>query len=182
MSDMREQFENWVSAPPREFDVERFDEDHDSWPGGYRSYKVQCAWEAWQAAQEEGLVADLKRQLAARQAFKDFVHQKLDAMGVATHPHGEHSKKGCRIGDRLDLIELERADLKHQLNLKECALMGSQDRVKELEGHLEEARKKPDYKAWGESLRKGWADFKKQMDAAITSTKPKSEPGEADRK
>ena len=64
MSDMRKQFENWASAPPREFDVERFDEDHDSWPGSYRSYRVQCAWEAWQAAQEDGLVADLKRQLA----------------------------------------------------------------------------------------------------------------------
>ena len=81
MSDMRKQFENWASAPPREFDVERFDEDHDSWPGSYRSYKVQCAWEAWQAAQEDGLVADLKRQLA--EAHKLVVASSRDCNATA---------------------------------------------------------------------------------------------------
>ncbi|MGH6950839.1 MAG: hypothetical protein ACREH4_08200 [Vitreimonas sp.] len=37
------------------------------------------------------------------QAFKDFVHRRLDEAGVPTHPDGPHSKEGCRIGDRLDL-------------------------------------------------------------------------------
>lgn len=40
------------------------------------------------------------------QAFKDYVHQRLDAMG-APHsvPESEHDKAGCRIGGRLDWIE-----------------------------------------------------------------------------
>lgn len=38
------------------------------------------------------------------QAFKDYVHARLDAAGVPTHPDGEHSKAGCRIGDRLDIV------------------------------------------------------------------------------
>lgn len=38
------------------------------------------------------------------QAFKDYVHKRLDDAGIPTHPDGEHSKAGCRIGDRLDLV------------------------------------------------------------------------------
>lgn len=38
------------------------------------------------------------------QAFKDYVHRRLDEAGVPTHPDGPHSKEGCRIGDRLDLL------------------------------------------------------------------------------
>ena len=37
-------------------------------------------------------------------AFKAFVHARLDEGGVPTHPDGPHSKQGCRIGDRLDLL------------------------------------------------------------------------------
>ncbi len=37
------------------------------------------------------------------QAFKDYVHQRLDEAGIPTHPDGPHSKEGCRVGDRLDL-------------------------------------------------------------------------------
>lgn len=40
----------------------------------------------------------------ALQAFKDFVHRRLDEAGVPTHPDGPHSKEGCRIGDRLDIV------------------------------------------------------------------------------
>ncbi len=38
------------------------------------------------------------------QAFKDYVHARLDAAAIPTHPNGEHSKAGCRIGDRLDIV------------------------------------------------------------------------------
>lgn len=38
-------------------------------------------------------------------AFKEYVHDRLDKMNIPTHPEGEHSKAGCRIGDRLDIIE-----------------------------------------------------------------------------
>lgn len=35
--------------------------------------------------------------------FKEYVHKRLDDAGIPTHPEGEHSKHGCRIGDRLDI-------------------------------------------------------------------------------
>lgn len=41
--------------------------------------------------------------LAALQRFKDYVHKRLDDAGIPTHPEGEHSKHGCRIGDRMDI-------------------------------------------------------------------------------
>lgn len=50
------------------------------------------------------------------QRFKDFVHARLDAAGVPTHPNGPHSAEGCRIGDRLDLLFAERAALQASLD------------------------------------------------------------------
>lgn len=52
----------------------------------------------------------LRAELAALAAFKAFVHMRLDTAGVPTHPDGPHSKEGCRIGDRLDLILTELAE------------------------------------------------------------------------
>lgn len=45
--------------------------------------------------------------LAERDAlakFKAYVHAWLDKESVPTHPDGEHSKEGCRVGDRLELL------------------------------------------------------------------------------
>lgn len=47
---------------------------------------------------------------AKLQAFKDFVHRRLDEAGIPTHPDGPHSKEGCRIGDRLDIALAARGD------------------------------------------------------------------------
>jgi hypothetical protein len=44
-----------------------------------------------------------EEQITALQNFKIFVHKRLDEAGIPTHPEGEHSKHGCRIGDRLDI-------------------------------------------------------------------------------
>lgn len=44
--------------------------------------------------------------IAKLQAFKDYVHKRLDDAGIPTHPGGHHSKAGCRIGDRLDIVLL----------------------------------------------------------------------------
>lgn len=49
MSKMREAFESWASAPPREWSCSIHDTD-SLWPGQYQSYFTQAAWEAWQAA------------------------------------------------------------------------------------------------------------------------------------
>ena len=43
------------------------------------------------------------KQIEALQAFKDYVHRRLDAAGIPTHPEGDHSAAGCRVGDRLDI-------------------------------------------------------------------------------
>ena len=49
------------------------------------------------------LVLEKDAEIAALQAFKNYVHERLDKAGIPTHPDGEHSKAGCRIGDRLDI-------------------------------------------------------------------------------
>jgi hypothetical protein len=39
------------------------------------------------------------------QAFKDYVHKRLDDAGVPTHPENKtHQNEGCRVGDRLDIV------------------------------------------------------------------------------
>lgn len=49
--------------------------------------------------------------------FKDYVHERLDAAGIPTHPDGEHSKNGCRIGDRLDIVLGRLAEQECQLEV-----------------------------------------------------------------
>jgi hypothetical protein len=46
----------------------------------------------------------LNEQVSNLQAFKDWVHAYLDGLGIPTHPDGPHSKEGCRIGDRMDIL------------------------------------------------------------------------------
>jgi len=53
----------------------------------------------------------LEAENAKLRAFKDFVHQRLDAMGVPVDPPGEHRDAGCRIGQRLDWVQAERPHL-----------------------------------------------------------------------
>lgn len=45
----RKAFEAFISAPPFEMPIERFD-DRGAWPGGYTELEVDLAWQAWQAA------------------------------------------------------------------------------------------------------------------------------------
>lgn len=52
MTTQRERFEEWVAKPPREFDLDRFDDD-EAWPGSYVAYNVECAWQAWQEAERQ---------------------------------------------------------------------------------------------------------------------------------
>lgn len=48
-------------------------------------------------------------ELETLRCFKAYVHQRLDEVGIPTHPNGEHSAHGCRIGDRLDIALSTRA-------------------------------------------------------------------------
>jgi len=37
-------------------------------------------------------------------AFKDYVHNRLDEMGIEKDPESKHKEHGCRIGGRLDIV------------------------------------------------------------------------------
>lgn len=57
----RDRFEAWITAPPFEKDIARSPHDQTkfAWPGQYRSYEVQLAWEAWcEAAGIDPFAAD----------------------------------------------------------------------------------------------------------------------------
>lgn len=43
---IRSDFEKHFSQPPYEFALQRYPED-SAWPGSYRCYSEQCAWEGW---------------------------------------------------------------------------------------------------------------------------------------
>jgi hypothetical protein len=49
-------------------------------------------------------LADARAKAEAGEKYKAYTHQRLDEAGIETHPNGKHSKAGCRIGDRLDLL------------------------------------------------------------------------------
>ncbi len=54
---------------------------------------------------ESDVIDDLKEQIRKLQAFKDFVHKKLDDFGVPSDPEPEGNKKhGCRIEGRLNWL------------------------------------------------------------------------------
>jgi hypothetical protein len=47
----RTEFEDWITQPPLEKDIERWPNDRSSsWPGQYKDIAVELAWLAWQEA------------------------------------------------------------------------------------------------------------------------------------
>ncbi len=70
----------------------------------YGSKNIRDIYEADRSA--------LLRERDALQAFKDYVHQRLDEAAIATHPPGEHADAGCRVGQRMDLLVGERDEAK----------------------------------------------------------------------
>ena len=84
----REAFEKWASNPPMEFCLARHD-DTAAWPGNYKDYHVECAWQAWQASRK-ALVVELPVAFpvcddkdSAEVYFADDIHKALDAAGVS---------------------------------------------------------------------------------------------------
>lgn len=51
MDKQREAFEAWAKKPPREFYLARHP-DAAAWPGNYKDYHVECAWQAYQAGMQ----------------------------------------------------------------------------------------------------------------------------------
>lgn len=58
------------------------------------------------AAKEDALEAyhRIAEQRDALEAFKAYVHKRLDEAGIPANPGGPHTEQGCRVGDRLDLL------------------------------------------------------------------------------
>jgi hypothetical protein len=75
----RADFEAWISQPPYERPVERFADDPNvaAWPGAYRVYDVQLAWEAWQESANNTRVVSNDELLFD---IRDDVGQLLDAL------------------------------------------------------------------------------------------------------
>lgn len=46
---MQEEFQDHFRQSPYEWTFERF-ADTQAWPGSYRNFSCECAWDAWQAA------------------------------------------------------------------------------------------------------------------------------------
>lgn len=69
LADARAEFESWITAPPYEKSVATYP-DSSGWPGQYRAYEVQLAWEAYQAgrAESELLRKDAERYRWLREA------------------------------------------------------------------------------------------------------------------
>lgn len=55
----RKEFEKWISALPFEKSIERFSEK-EFWPGDYKSYEVELAWDSWQEVSKRAL-AEIKK-------------------------------------------------------------------------------------------------------------------------
>lgn len=45
----------------------------------------------------------VRAHIAKLEAFKAYVHARLDVAGIPSHPDKHHSAEGCRVGDRLDI-------------------------------------------------------------------------------
>jgi hypothetical protein len=58
--------------------------------------------------QTKAEVERLTEKVSALERFKAYTHQRLDEAGIATHPNGQHSQAGCRVGDRFDILVGER--------------------------------------------------------------------------
>lgn len=59
-------------------------------------------------------VKALRAKCEALQAFKDYVHKRLDDAGVPVDPESPHKAEGCRIGGRLDCVLAIAAALEQQ--------------------------------------------------------------------
>jgi hypothetical protein len=71
--------------------------------------------------------------VAKLQAFKDYVHQRLDAMGVPhSVPESEHDKAGCRVGGRLDFVEASHARVAELRREKEAVVVAAHGYMQEL--------------------------------------------------
>jgi hypothetical protein len=64
----------------------------------------ECIKKNERIAELEAALATERDRAAKGDAFKAWVHARLDQGGVPTHIDGPHSREGCRVGDRMDFV------------------------------------------------------------------------------
>lgn len=94
--------------------VSKFDNIKD-WlkEGAGESTKFHCY--LMELALALNAVKALEEENKKLQAFKDYVHKRLDDAGVPVDPDSIHKEHGCRIGGRLDFVFQENARLREAL-------------------------------------------------------------------
>jgi hypothetical protein len=65
-----------------------------------------------QAKDMQATINQQKDQIEKLQKFKDYVHKRLDDMGILIDPDSPHKEKGCRIGGRLDIVQQQKDQIK----------------------------------------------------------------------
>ncbi|MGC3945318.1 MAG: hypothetical protein QM762_12530 [Chryseolinea sp.] len=53
---------------------------------------------------DKEVINNLREELDKLAAFKKYVHDRLDQVGVPADPNSPHKEHGCRIGGRLDIV------------------------------------------------------------------------------
>lgn len=94
-----------IEAAARIIDPLAFEERGSCPPRGYECHTPEQLSKVI-AARKRRAISVAKRMVAAYLAAQ---YQRLDEAGIPTHPEGEHSAAGCRIGDRLDIALAEKA-------------------------------------------------------------------------
>lgn len=72
-------------------EIERLKKENDLWICDAHDADQRCK--------------DLKEENEKLLKFKQYVHDRLDKMGIEKDPESEHKAVGCRIGGRLDIVE-----------------------------------------------------------------------------
>lgn len=95
----RKDFEAWISNPPYERMCDR-GSPGSAWPGQYKNYETQLAWEAWQAA-------TAKQREKDTEICESFIHtyvkdgeRWMQRERRRTYPAGIVDRPGCYPGYR----------------------------------------------------------------------------------
>lgn len=89
-----------------------------------------------QASLLQSQLTEKDKEIDKLQKFKDYVHERLDKMGVPVDPESPHKAAGCRIGGRLDYIESEVERLKKENEELNVDLDNSTSAIHQLQDRL----------------------------------------------
>lgn len=92
-------------------------------------------------------LSEANKEVQKLQAFKNYVHKRLDDAGIEKDPESAHKEAGCRIGGRLDIVLEANKDIERlkadTLKCEECEnlLAESQQEIERLKEGLRKALK-----------------------------------------